>query len=103
MRYRRDLFVATAVLALIPAARAAAAEELAVSSLEEVVVTATRREVRLRDVPLSVTAISQEKLTARGIVGYEGLALRVVAFYRDEEGYIDNIGTGQKNSNTLVD
>lgn len=30
-------------------------------------------------------------------------ALRVVGFYRDEEGYVDNIGTGETNSNTLVD
>lgn len=41
---------------------------------EEIVVTATRREERLQDVPLSITAFSQEELTAQGIVGYEGLA-----------------------------
>jgi outer membrane receptor protein involved in Fe transport len=40
----------------------------------EVIVTATRRSERLQDVPLSVTAYSQETLTAKGIVGYEGLA-----------------------------
>jgi iron complex outermembrane recepter protein len=33
----------------------------------------------------------------------EKLALRVVGFYRDEEGYLDNVGTGKRNSNTLVD
>jgi outer membrane receptor protein involved in Fe transport len=33
----------------------------------------------------------------------EKLALRVVGFYRDEEGYLDNVGTGVKNSNTLID
>ena len=33
----------------------------------------------------------------------EKLALRVVGFYRDEEGYLDNIGTGKRNSNTLID
>lgn len=31
------------------------------------------------------------------------LGLRVVGFYRHEEGYVDNIGTGVHNSNTLVD
>jgi len=51
-----------------PAARPAAAD------LSEVIVTATRRDARLQDVPLSVTAYSQETLTAKGIVGYEGLA-----------------------------
>ena len=40
----------------------------------EIVVTATRREERLQDVPLSITAFSQDELTEQGIVGYEGLA-----------------------------
>jgi iron complex outermembrane receptor protein len=31
------------------------------------------------------------------------LALRVVGFHRNEDGYIDNIGTGEKNSNSLRD
>lgn len=31
------------------------------------------------------------------------LALRVVGFHRDEDGYIDNIGNGVKNSNALED
>ncbi len=44
------------------------------ADVSEVIVTATRRSERLQDVPLSVTAFSQETLTARGIVGYEGLA-----------------------------
>ncbi|MBA4800505.1 MAG: TonB-dependent receptor [Euryhalocaulis sp.] len=42
---------------------------------DEIVVTATRREMNLQDVPLSVTAFTQEELTTKGIVGYEGLAL----------------------------
>ncbi|MBO9544553.1 TonB-dependent receptor [Caulobacter sp.] len=29
------------------------------------------------------------------------LALRLVGFYRDEDGYVDNLGTGVKNSNKL--
>ena len=39
-----------------------------------IIVTATRREARLQDVPLSVSAFTQEELTANGIVGYERLA-----------------------------
>ena len=31
------------------------------------------------------------------------LGLRVVGFYRNEDGYIDNVGTGVKNSNSLRD
>ena len=40
-----------------------------------IVVTATRREMDVQDIPISVTAFSQEELTIKGIVGYEGLAL----------------------------
>ncbi len=40
----------------------------------DIVVTATRRNERLQDVPLSVTAFSQEELTQKGIVGFEGIA-----------------------------
>lgn len=42
--------------------------------LDTVIVTATRRSVPLKDVPLSVTVLSQEELDGRGIVGYEGMA-----------------------------
>jgi iron complex outermembrane receptor protein len=40
----------------------------------DIVVTATRREERVQDVPLSVSAFSQAELTEKGIVGYEGIA-----------------------------
>ncbi len=33
----------------------------------------------------------------------ETLGLRVVGFYRHEDGYLDNLGTGIKNSNSLKD
>lgn len=45
-----------------------------VATLDEVIVTATRREEPLRDVPVSITALSQEELNERGIVNYDGLA-----------------------------
>ena len=67
-----------------------------------------------------LTSYSASFLTDIGVVGKDSvrqrydlmvntplirdvLALRVVAFYRDEEGYIDNVGTGKKNANTLLD
>ncbi|MDF7774800.1 TonB-dependent receptor [Sphingomonas sp. AOB5] len=51
-----------------PAAQSEAASE------DEIVVTATLRSQRLQDVPLSVTAFSQQELTQKGIVGFEGIA-----------------------------
>jgi len=42
--------------------------------LDEVVVTATRRSEPLKDVPISITALSQDELDAKGVVGYEGMA-----------------------------
>lgn len=43
-------------------------------SVEDVIVTATRRAERLQDVPISITSLSQEELTQRGIVNYDGQA-----------------------------
>ncbi|MCM8731654.1 TonB-dependent receptor [Hephaestia sp. GCM10023244] len=34
---------------------------------------------------------------------HDTLGLRVVGYYRNEEGYVDNLGTGIKNANTLKD
>ncbi|HBK47179.1 MAG TPA: TonB-dependent receptor [Xanthomonadaceae bacterium] len=42
--------------------------------LDTVVVSATRRSEPLKDVPISITTLSQEELDAKGIVGYEGMA-----------------------------
>lgn len=40
----------------------------------DIIVTATRRSERLQDVPMSITAFTQEQLTQKGIVGFEGIA-----------------------------
>jgi iron complex outermembrane receptor protein len=40
----------------------------------DIIVTATRRSERLQDVPLSVTAFSDDELQELGIVGFEGIA-----------------------------
>ena len=72
-----SLAYTTALIALAVAAVPAAAattDPVSANTLEEVVVTATRRSERLQDVPLSVTAFSQAELTQKGIVGFEGIA-----------------------------
>lgn len=68
-------------------------QDQAVTDVGEVVVTATRRATRLQDVPISVTAFSQEQLTAKGIVGYEGLA-------RETPGVVLNKPTANFNNFT---
>ena len=72
----RALLMASACGASLVAGAAQAQSQPAGHSNEvsEVIVTATRRAEKLQDVPLSITAYSQETLTAKGIVGYEGLA-----------------------------
>jgi len=72
-------------------ASAPAAEEDTDSGV--IIVTATRREQSLQDVPLSVTAYQQEELTAKGIVGYEGLA-------RETPGVVVNKPTANFNNFT---
>lgn len=49
-------------------------ETAGAQELDTIIVTATRRSEPLKDVPLSVSVMSQEELDAKGIVGYEGLA-----------------------------
>src|SRR5687768_12193311 len=57
--------VSTAVaLALMNPVTGAAAEE---TVLEEVIVTAERREQNLQDVPISATVLSGDELEARGV------------------------------------
>jgi outer membrane receptor protein involved in Fe transport len=66
---------ATLVAAAPAMAQTASKDNAPATAVGEVIVTATRRNEKLQDVPLSVTAYSQEALTAKGIVGYEGLAI----------------------------
>lgn len=59
----------------------------------EIIVTATRREERLQDVPLSISAFTQEELTEKGIVGYEGIG-------RETPGVVLNKPTANFNNFT---
>jgi iron complex outermembrane recepter protein len=61
-------------------------------ALEEIVVTATRREERLQDIPVSATAFTQEKLDAEGVRSIDDLARLTpgVTFQRDGTGVSGN-------------
>lgn len=54
------------------------APQAGAQQLEEIIVTAQRREERMQDVPLAVTAMSERDLEIRGIQGVSGLATGAV-------------------------
>jgi iron complex outermembrane recepter protein len=67
--------VATGQFAVTPLIAAPADPESApAGGLEEIVVTATRREERLQDVPISVLAFTQDKLNQQGIKSIDDLS-----------------------------
>ncbi len=66
------LFVAVAAIGLLRPVSAAEATESA-TSIETIVVTATKREESIQDVPIAVSAISGEDLAARGVQDIYGL------------------------------
>ena len=90
---RASLCATSCAAALLAVPTAALAQAKTDPQLEEIVVTATRRSERLQDVPLSITAFSQEDLTTKGIVGYEGLA-------RETPGVVLNRATANFNNFT---
>ena len=59
----------------------------------DIIVTATRRAERIQDVPISISAFSQEELTEKGIVGYEGIG-------RETPGVVLNKPTANFNNFT---
>src|SRR6185369_6187989 len=86
-RARQKSLVSSSVLALVGAlalvpmsARAEAAEGAAVSdsadnakAIEEIVVPARRREEKLQDVPIAITAVSQDSITRNNIQSVQQL------------------------------
>jgi outer membrane receptor protein involved in Fe transport len=70
-------------------------------ALEEVVVTATRRTEKLQDVPISVTAFSQEKLDSQGLRSIDDLTRLSpgVTFQRNGNGSSANYNDENSNIN----
>ena len=68
--HQQSLSAIFAAILMVPAALGAppaAAQEERISALEEVIVTARKREESLQDAPLAVTALSADILEARGL------------------------------------
>ena len=61
-------------LALAGGGTALTSQNLVAQALEEIVVTAQRREEGMQDVPVAVSALSNRDLEMRGISGISGLA-----------------------------
>lgn len=71
--HRRIARTVVYTLVLSPIAATHAADS-AVAALEEVIVTATKREEPLREIPASIVALTSEQLEARGVQGLEDIA-----------------------------
>src|SRR3546814_7515760 len=99
------LLSGAAILAPMQAAMAqdAAAPEAPAAQAEtypgEILVTAQRREERVQDIPVAITAFGGQQVEKPGIMGLETLAPRVASFYFGSFGaarpqlYIRGIGT----------
>lgn len=92
---RHSLWAAsTAVLALLATGGSALAQE----QLEEVIVTATKSSVTLRDVPLSITAVRGETLQAQGVTKFQDLTGTIPNFTVSQSPISDVIAMRGINS-----
>jgi iron complex outermembrane receptor protein len=78
-----------APLALVPAFVRAATPEVEVT-LEEVIVTATRRTESVQDVPINITALSGDAMTDRGITSLAEIMREVPGFFVVNQGGRNN-------------
>jgi outer membrane receptor protein involved in Fe transport len=66
--------------ALAVAGGTAGAQEAGVSGIEEIVVTATRREQSFRDVPMAVSALDSQRLLDTGVTEFQDIQFQVPSF-----------------------
>jgi outer membrane receptor protein involved in Fe transport len=81
--------------------------------LEEVIVTATKREVGLQDVPVAITVVTGEKILEQGVTSLEQLALFIPNVQITEAGggdqlFIRGVGSGvnygfEQSVGTIID
>lgn len=88
MTFRGQLIVPMLLASLIaePTFAQTGAAEGATSDLQEVVVTARKREERLQDVPLTITAITSDTIAAAGISNVAQLSSMTPGFHYEKEG-----------------
>lgn len=106
MKLRRQAYLSSAAICatLLTSMAHGAAAQTAVAddesmALEEVVVTARKREETLQDVPVSVAAVSGEALRDEKILNQVDLAMRIPAFKQTTAGvntytFIRGVGSG---------
>lgn len=88
MAYHRSRAAAqVSLLALMMALPAGQA--FAQSEVEELIVTARKRDEALIDVPFSVNAVSEERMREKGVSNIEDLSRNVASFT------VQNLGPGQ--------
>src|SRR5262249_11519099 len=80
------LFAAAALPSMLAPAGAAFAQDKPTESVEEIVVTARKREERLQDVPLAVSVVSSQELENRGSTGLQDLQYSVPGLSAVEYG-----------------
>jgi iron complex outermembrane receptor protein len=84
---RRALLSATALATLVALPGLAAAQQ--VSAVEEIIVTATKRDATIQDIPFSINAQTQQDIQRSGAVTLEDLSRNVAGLT------IQNLGPGQ--------
>src|SRR5688572_23289210 len=86
-----NVLLSVTSMAAVTAPALAADEPATVGTLDEVIVTAQRREQRLIDVPIAVTALSAEALERRGIDNVQALSFSVPSMS------VQELGPGRQN------
>lgn len=97
MRYRTNfsvrtkaaLLAASSLAAVLAAPSMAAAQDQQASNLDDVIVTGSRRDAIIQDVPFSINAQTQEDIQRAGAVNLEDLSRNVAGLT------IQNLGPGQ--------
>lgn len=88
-RARRVLLGATALSSLLLAPSLASAQQADQTAVEEVIVTATKRDATIQDIPFSINAQTEKDIQRSGAVTLEDLSRNVAGLT------IQNLGPGQ--------